>query len=113
MKACSKFKIFFDFDGFGAIGSDDQWYSNVFERKCIICRAAENQHGMWKCVGCSKMGSKPKSEFSAWLALNPKRGRDCHTRCNACMEKTVAEKADARTKSLAGVMKRDRPTGGQ
>ena len=85
-----------------AYGSDDQWYSNSMERKCNTCRAAKSQHGMWKCVGCPKTGSKPKSEFSTWLAPNPKRGRDRHTRCNTCMENAAAEKEGARTKIIGG-----------
>ena len=89
-----------------AYGCDDQWYANSLQRKCITCRGAKSQHGMWKCVGCPKTGPKPKAEFSTWLLPNPNRGRDRHTRCNACMATAAAEKKDLMLKSCAAVVKR-------
>ena len=69
----------------------------------MTCGGAQSKHGIWKCVGCLEM--KPKTEFRKWLAPNPKRGKDRHTRCNVCMEKEACEKEVIRKKSLAAVMK--------
>ena len=73
MKACSKFKIFFDFDGFGAIGSDDQWYSNSTERKCITCRRGYKRDKK-ECVGSAK--ELPRSAYGSddqWYSNSAER----------------------------------------